>query len=168
MQQFWAHEGGVTAVSWAPAATESCLAEDQVPPSKQFATGGADRWMKAWTLKDGAYHAENVHRHSEWVRDVAWAPASFASREVVASCSEDGAVLVHVREGRDDHWRHTEVAKLTEPAWHVSWSAAGSVLAVSAGQGTVRLYQENAEGRWEQMAQAIETGTTGGSEERIA
>ena len=165
-QKFLAHESGVTSISWAPVGPTSVLVDVQKVPLKQFVTGGGDQWVKLWTCVEGSYKAESLHRHGKWVRDVAWAPSLGLSRHIVASCSEDGAVMTHTREGDREQWRHKEVVKLPLPAWRVSWSVAGNLLAVAAGDGATRLFKENAEGSWELTSEVSETGALGGPEER--
>lgn len=154
-QKFLAHEGGVTALSWA-SASSTRMPESPSSPLKQFVTGGGDQWVKLWTLTEGTFKAENLHHHTKWVRDVAWAPSLGFSRQNVASCSEDGNVSVHTLER--EQWRHKEVVHLQVPAWRVSWSVAGNILAVSAGDNQARLYRESPEGSWDLVSRVGERG----------
>lgn len=167
-QKFLAHESGVTALSWAPAGPASSLGDAQRTPLKQFVTGGGDQWVKLWTYVDGSYHPENFHHHDKWVRDVAWAPSLGFARQSIATCSEDGTVVAHIRENEREQWRRKEVVKLSVPTWRVSWSVAGNLLAVSAGDNISRLYKENAEGNWELTTQVNEKGAVAGPEEHSA
>ena len=154
-QKFLAHEGGVTALSWAfPVSTS--VTETPNMHQLQFVTGGGDQWVKLWTWADGAFKAENLYHHNKWVRDVSWAPSLGFSRQTISSCSEDGAVIVHSFER--DQWRHKDVVRLTVPAWRSSWSVAGNLLAVSAGDNIARLYRETPEDGWELISQMRERG----------
>jgi protein transport protein SEC13 len=74
--------------------------------------------------------------------------------------------MVHTRENDREQWRHKEVVKLPGPVWRVSWSVAGSLLAVSASDQVARLYKENQEGAWELTSQVNEKGALVGPEER--
>lgn len=165
-QKFLAHESGVTSLSWASVGPSSALTDVQRPVLKQFLTGGGDQWVKMWTYADGSYKPENFYHHTQWVRDVAWAPCLGFTRQVAASCSESGAVVVHTRESDREQWRHKEIVKLPGPVWRVSWSVAGSLLAVSASDAVARLYKENLEGTWELTSQVNEKGALVGPEER--
>lgn len=165
-QKFLAHESGVTGLSWASSGPSSALTEAQRPTLKQFLTGGGDQWVKLWTYSDGSYKAEPLFRHTQWVRDVAWAPSLGFARQVAASCSESGCVMIHSRDNDREQWRHKEVTKLAGPVWRVSWSVAGSLLAVSASDQVARLYKETQEGAWELTSQVNEKGALVGPEER--
>lgn len=166
-QRFLAHESGVTAVSWASCSPASVLSDLQRPVLKQFFTCGGDQWVKLWTYSDGSYKAENLYRHTHWVRDVACAPSvSGLNRQLAASCSESGVVMLHVRDSDREQWRYREIAKLQVPVWRVSWSVAGNLLAVSASDSVSRLYRENQDGNWELTSQISEKDALIGAEER--
>jgi len=84
-----AHTIGCNAVSWAPYAASAGI--------RRFASGGCDSLVKIWRMQDdnsGWMEETRLEGHSDWVRDVAWAPAVGSNRAIVASCSQDKRVLV--------------------------------------------------------------------------
>ncbi len=57
----------------------------------RFASGGCDSLVKVWRRDEteGRWVQEaKLEGHSDWVRDVAWAPAVGVNRAVIASCSQ--------------------------------------------------------------------------------
>ncbi len=54
------------------------------------------------------------------------------------------------KEHGDGNWTKQSLqdGAFTDVVWRVSWSPAGNVLAVSAGDSKVSLWKENAEGSW--------------------
>ena len=161
---------GVNAVSWAPSNAyysqlqqqQSDAAEPQQssPCVLSLVTAGCDNGIRFWQRTDtmpgsststssGEWTQDNVPQcssdglsHSDWVRDVAWAPSPLIPNyNRVASCGEDGKVLVWTLvENRA--WKATLVHQFDEPVWRVSWSTTGLVLAVSSGDSTVTLWKE--------------------------
>jgi len=96
-----AHSIGVNAVSWAPAVSTGSLLNSSAPsapPVKRLVTGGCDNLVKIWRYSD----AENTwkpeetleQQHTDWVRDVAWAPNIGLPSNTIASCSQDGTVVI--------------------------------------------------------------------------
>jgi protein transport protein SEC13 len=156
--KFFAHEGGATSLSWAPVITPSLLQieGDFDEPLPKLVTGGADRLVKVWTCRGSEYVSEELARHTHIIRDVAWAPSIGFARQTIASCGEDGLVVVWFRDGDGSQWQNTDLLKLTGPIWRVSWSVAGNLLAVSASDSVTRLFKQNAEGNWEQLSQVSE------------
>ncbi len=57
-------------------------------------------------------------------------------------------------EGANGEWTSVLVVDLRGvPAWRVSWSLSGSILAVSDGSNAVTLWKETIDGCWQQIAQ---------------
>ena len=78
-----AHTIGCNAVSWAPLASSGT--------ARRFVSGGCDNLVKLWRFNDaeGRWVEEaKLEAHSDWVRDVAWAPAVGVNKSVIASCSQ--------------------------------------------------------------------------------
>jgi len=145
-----AHNVGCNAVSWAPhsAGVEPCLA-----------SGGCDSLVKTWRLRGGEWVAEGrLEGHSDWVRDVAWAPSGGSGGALIASCSQDCRVLIW--SDVEGTLRPKELPTFADVVWHVSWSVTGHVLAVSGGDNKVSLWKENCEGRWVNLSDA-EKSTSG-------
>ena len=118
--------------------------------------------------------------HKGVVRDVAWAPSLGALRDTLASCDDRGTVIVWTRPrvpvapapasspsgsaaphadtmatlGPDTPWTSTVLTTDADPplpAWRLSWSPLGNILAVSAGPDTVQLWEESSDGRWQRV-----------------
>ena len=157
-----AHAAGVLGLSW-------------VPPSasreRRLATCGCDNLIKLWRFDEssGGWSAEGapLAAHSEWVRDVAFAPrltspsasdsasssSCSSSSPVLASAGQDGKVFVWSEDRRTGAWTPALVNDFGsgQPVWRVSWSTAGGVLAVSDSRGSVSLWKESVDGQWEQV-----------------
>lgn len=172
-----AHPMGCNAVSWAPATVPGSLVSAQTPqiggPGKEasqssssvkrFASAGCDNTVKVWEYSDelGRWsEIEQLNGHTDWVRDVAFAPNIGLPRSYLATCSQDRTVLVWTQDGLNSPWTKTALnpsgaggasggGKFPETVWRVSWSVSGNVLAVSCGDGKVTLWKENLKGAWE-------------------
>lgn len=155
---------GVNAVSWAPhgayhddsAGTSDPSAEAIEYP--RLVTGGCDNRIRFWIQQENGQWQEDTSApiskefsHSDWVRDVAWAPSILPNVNVVASCSEDGTVLVWNQNGHQGEWKPTLLHAFDSPVWRVSWSVTGHILAVSSGDNDVSLWKASIDGTWYRM-----------------
>jgi protein transport protein SEC13 len=150
---------GVNAVSWAPVGSflDPDAADGTLGPPR-LVTAGCDNQIRFWVgpQEAGGEWREDttvVDRasvgHTDWVRDVAWAPSLLPNHNQVASCAEDGTVLMW--ELVNDMWKATLVHKFDAPVWRVSWSTTGYMLAVSSGDADVTLWKAGVDGTWIQM-----------------
>jgi protein transport protein SEC13 len=111
--------------------------------------------QQAWVEEDV------LEGHTDWVRDVAWAPSVGLTRSYIATASQDRTVCVWVRDAPGGQWVRSVLdpsssgeasatgGKFPDVVWRVSWSLAGNLLAVSCGDGKVTLWKENLRGVWE-------------------
>ena len=154
-----AHAAGVLGLAWYPSTTE-----------KRLATCGCDNLIKLWRFdeQNGGWSAEGapLAAHSEWVRDVAFAPrlaspnpststsTSSSFSPVLASAGQDGKVFAWSENKETGTWQPTLVNDFGsgQPVWRVSWSTAGGVLAVSDSRGAVSLWKESVDGQWEEVS----------------
>ncbi|PAA78952.1 hypothetical protein BOX15_Mlig022865g2, partial [Macrostomum lignano] len=161
-----AHTIGVNAVSWAPATQPSSLlcppvassaADDaaggrgSAPTARRLVSGGCDGQVRVWRLEpDGAQWSREstLEGHSDWVRDVAWAPNLGLSRDMIASCGQDCRVIIWTRRDEDTSWSSVTLPPFQDVLWHVSWSVTGNLLAVSSGDNKVSLWKESLDGQW--------------------
>uniref|UniRef100_UPI00358E1CC5 protein SEC13 homolog isoform X2 n=1 Tax=Myxine glutinosa TaxID=7769 RepID=UPI00358E1CC5 len=142
-----AHTIGCNAVSWGPAVSIGSLFGQSPQSIKQFVSGGCDNLVKVWREEDGQWKEEvKLESHSDWVRDVAWAPFIGLPICTIASCSQDGRVFIWRSTGSS--WTPRLLHKFNDVVWHVSWSITGSILAVSGGDNRVTLWKESTDGQW--------------------
>ena len=176
---FNGHAIGCNAVSWAPALTPGSLIAPQpaIPGQapqitivKRFASAGCDNLVKIWGFSEETQtwvEEETLAGHSDWVRDVAWAPNIGLPRSYIATASQDRTVLIWTKDSATSPWVKTPLdpstsavatgtpgtpaqpGKFADVVWRVSWSLAGNILAVSCGDGKVTLWKENLKGAWE-------------------
>ncbi|XP_042886425.1 protein SEC13 homolog [Penaeus japonicus] len=148
-----AHSIGCNAVSWAPAvASGSADGSSRTASSVQrIVTGGCDTYVKIWRFDSGTgewAEESKLEGHSDWVRDVAWAPSIGLPRSIIASCSQDRRVIIWMNDGVTGTWQPRELNTFDDVIWHVSWSVTGNILAVSGGDNKVSLWKETLEGQW--------------------
>jgi len=144
-----AHSIGCNAVSWAPAVAPNSALEGSHSTPKRFVTGGCDNLVKIWKEEDDQWVEEaKLEAHSDWVRDVAWAPSIGLPKSVIATCSQDGRVIIWTSDGTSNTWTPKTLHTFDDVVWHVSWSVMGNILAVSGGDNKVSLWKESTEGQW--------------------
>jgi protein transport protein SEC13 len=121
-----AHPMGGMGVSWAP--------QQDAGEAVVLASAGSDASVKLWTLPTGGTWAlaHAFSEHKEWVRDVAFSPAVSGKYQHLASCSQDGVVIIRrvariaVTEGLA--WETSAAVKFDEAVWRLSWSPCGTML----------------------------------------
>lgn len=149
-----AHKNGVTSVSWAPMLTVGSLGqntEEQTFP--RLVSCGCDNLVKIWTLKNDIWGAEpeaTLPNHNAWVRDVAWAPSIGLSSSMIASCSQDGDVIIWTQdqEAAGAEWVAKILHTFQDTVWRVSWSITGNILAATTADNKVTLWKESLDGEW--------------------
>jgi protein transport protein SEC13 len=172
---FAAHGMGVNAVSWAPSvspgAVTNAAPQQNSAPLRRLVTGGSDCLVKIWDFSSetGSWNCvSELPGHSDWVRDVAWAP-TILTKSYIASASQDKTVKIWTTMSKDPaagtwnratscfsknanigigDWTATTL-NFEAVAWRVSWSLSGNVLAVSTGDNKVSLWKERLSGGWE-------------------
>lgn len=151
-----AHAVGVNAVSWSPATPAGSLlsAKGASQPDRRLASCGCDNAVKVWQYSESQgqwlQQGSTLLGHSDWVRDVAWAPNLGLPKSTIASCGQDGQALVWTEDG-SGAWTSTALLRLQEPVWRVSWSITGNILAVTDGRDNVTLWKEVTDGQWQQI-----------------
>lgn len=147
-----AHAIGCNAVSWGPAVSPGALLDPsaaQKSTVKRFVSGGCDNLVKIWKEEGGKWVEETkLEGHSDWVRDVAWAPSIGLPNSIIASCSQDCRVIIWTNDSSSNNWTSKVLNKFSDVVWHVSWSDTGNILAVSGGDNKVSLWKETLEGQW--------------------
>jgi len=157
---------GVNSASWAPYSVAAAVGEDgasssssSCPAPPRMATGGSDNGVRVWRrdATSGTWEQEAFASsvpgvgHTDWVRDVAWAPGVVPGTSVIASCSEDRTVIVWKQgvvvavdddgaggdggggeDGAGEKWTPTLLNTFEDPVWRVSWvSESTGVLRVT-------------------------------------
>jgi len=164
---FQAHKGGVNAISWAPAASMGDLCQEPTAGDatnqgsamrKRLVTAGNDNQVRIWEeAEDGKWsEVQGDMNHSDWVRDVAWAPSTGLDREIIASCDHNGEVRIWTKNAATFTWESRVLSKFAFPLWHVSWSVTGNILAVSGGDNHVSLWRESPDGTWNSISEQSE------------
>lgn len=90
-----------------------------------------------------------LSKHSDWVRSVAWAPATGLVEEVIASGGQDFNVIIWKRPFETSEWTTVILPPFSDMVWHVSWSLMGNILAVSNGDNRVSLWHEGPDQAWD-------------------
>jgi len=158
-----AHAIGVNAVSWGPAVSPSSLVTSTAPtvaPIKRFASGGCDNLVKIWRFSEN----ENVPKveetlegvHTDWVRDVAWSPNIGLPTSTIASCSQDGTVVIWTHD--NTNWSKKILPKFPDVVWRVSWSITGNILAVASADNKITLWKEGPDNEWKCISALTEEG----------
>ncbi|CAM9323691.1 unnamed protein product, partial [Phaeothamnion confervicola] len=161
---------GCNAVSWAP---HSCVGARDADGGEwmRLVTGACDNQVRVWRRRiggggagpaggGGAWVLERMSGepvHSDWVRDVAWAPSTGLPCNMVASCSEDRTVVIWTQTDAGGPWTSVLMHAFGAPVWRVSWSVTGNVLAVSHGDHDVSLWKQSLAGQWECIS-SVEDG----------
>ncbi|XP_026192526.1 protein transport protein SEC13, partial [Cyclospora cayetanensis] len=184
-QVFSAHFNGVLAVAWAPIGAPGASGGNSRMESLLMASGGGDNNVRLWSLDASQQWTElppmEGEGHSDWVRDIAFRPQGASSfvlpgALLLASCSEDKTVKLwlgeppsqQLQEQQDSQqlvtpapsqykWHLLQTLVLDAPAWRLSWSQSGALLAVACGNSAVLLLKENVHGTWELVADLAES-----------
>ncbi|KAJ8672980.1 hypothetical protein QAD02_004241 [Eretmocerus hayati] len=163
-----AHTIGCNAVSWCPARepTFDPVTQQKVQV-KRLASAGCDNIVKIWKEENDGWIEENkLEAHSDWVRDVAWAPILGVSKATIASCSQDRRVIIWTSTDYVN-WSPHILNVFDDVIWSVSWSLTGGMLAVSGGDNKISLWRENPEAQWICISDVHKGhGIIGGSEHR--
>jgi len=168
VKRFNAHQIGCNAVSWAPAFPAGAVLSAASPTGAalqpmRLVTGGCDNLVKIWRYAedrdDWVEESSPGQAHTDWVRDVAWAPSLGSSESLIASCSQDKKVILWTQDGASaGAWNQKEI-QFSCVVWRVSWSVTGNILAVSGGDNQVTLWKESLLGEWTQIGQLSEDGS---------
>jgi len=162
-----AHTIGCNALSWCPSAVPEAAFDQRGKQNssasngiaaqiKRFVSGGCDNSVKIWKEEGDRWIEENrLEVHSDWVRDVAWAPSIGLPTSRIASCSQDRRVIIW---NTDDMatWTPTVLHTFEDVVWNVSWSQTGNILGVSGGDNKISLWKENNDGLWSCISQDTE------------
>ncbi|KAI1295235.1 GTPase-activating protein S13, partial [Mortierella claussenii] len=163
-----AHAIGCNAVGWAPATMPGSLIVQQTSGGnpkaqlcRRFASAGCDNLVKIWTFREDQNmwrEEDTLEGHTDWVRDVAWAPSLGVPKSYLASCSQDKTVLIWTQDTPTSPWQKKPLRneKFADVIWRVSWSLSGNILAVSCGDNKVTLWKESLNGEWECVSEMTE------------
>ncbi|GMY04926.1 protein transport protein SEC13 homolog B-like [Fagus crenata] len=141
-----AHPLGVTSVSWG-----ALVGSGLLDPVYKLCSGGCDHIVKVWKLYNGTWKMDcfpALQMHTDWIRDVAWAPNLGLKKSTIASASQDGKVIIWIV-AKGDQWEGTVLNDFKTPVLRVSWSLTGNILAVADGKNSVTLWKEAVDGVWQ-------------------
>nr|AGE94939.1 protein transport protein sec13 [Encephalitozoon cuniculi] len=128
--EVFCHRFGVSSVS----ATES-----------GFVSGGMDYSVAVW---DGTSEAARFRDHKGLVRDVAACPANSFKLFCMASCSEDGTVVIYTKRGEE---YESQKITLEEPCYSLSWSFSGFSLSVGYGSSKFKCFVPDGSGKFKEV-----------------
>lgn len=160
-----AHKEGCNSVSWAPSTPageilkkpqpinnnedgendQSSVIDDSARIVKRLVSGGADNKVKIWRFQDEKKEwicEKELDGHTNWVRDVSWAPNIGLPYDTIASCGNDKKVIIWTKKCGDDDWEKKELPQFNDIVWRLSWNLTGSILAVSSADNKVTLWKE--------------------------
>jgi len=110
---------------------------------------------------------ESLQGHTDWVRDVAYAPSIGMPKTYLASASQarclydifadkqDKSVIIWSQNAPGQPWQKQLLKPdpFPDTVWRVNWSLSGGILAVASGDNKVTLWREGLKGDWEQVHQ---------------
>jgi protein transport protein SEC13 len=147
---FNAHSIGCNSVAWCP--LDECEDDEISINSLVLASGGCDNAIRSWKFKDGEWKEEGepLLGHSDWIRDISWAPCYGTELKRLASCSQDKNVYLWTLDSRTLRlqFKYSLNEGFPEIVWRVNWSPTGILLAVAYGDNHVSLWKETREGEW--------------------
>jgi protein transport protein SEC13 len=114
--------------------------------------------LKIWYFEEslGQWQEEQgsplTSGHSDWIRDVAWAPNIGLPKSTIATAGQDGRLMVWNEKSRGQ-WENMLVKEFEGAVWRVSWSVSGNLLSASDASGNVTLWKEVVDGKWQQIVQ---------------
>ena len=186
-----AHPLGCNAVSWAPSSVPGSLisatgrvatdssssSTSPTAPVRRIVTAGCDNLAKIWrydTASSNWLEEKTLEGHTDWVRDVSWAPNIGLPKQYVATAGQDKVVYVWTQLPGED-WKRTNLRHnsknnadgdsqqqqqqqqqyFPDVVWRVSWSESGNLLAVSCGDGKIYVYKEEPTG-WTEVSQVTQ------------
>jgi len=159
-----AHPGGVMSISWAPVIDPGSMGKGTDRPQRRLVSCGMDKKIRVWEItrtpdnrevgSEGSFYEEPVvlGEHTEFARDVAWAPSVGLTPNMIASCSQDGTVLIWKEKANEWVSSPLPLSESRSPVWRVSWSLTGSILAVSRGENEVSLWKESLAEEWNRIS----------------
>lgn len=162
-----AHNLGVNAISWAPPISSvSTLYKPNTTSTvlnhpklvRRLVSGGCDNLVKIWKYKEEDHkwiEEAQLDGHSDWVRDVAWAPSIGLPKWYIATCSQDKKVIIWTKNDGPNgtEWESKVLNEFSDIVWHVSWSIMGNMLAVSWGENKVGLWKEDMNGEFRPISE---------------
>lgn len=88
--------------------------------------------------------------HTDWVRDVTWAPNVGIPIHTIVSCSQDRTVLIW-KSADGVSWTKKALSKdpFPDTLWRVNFAPNGHILAVAGGDNHITLWREKLDEEWE-------------------
>eukprot|EP00735_Rhodelphis_limneticus_P007494 TRINITY_DN2004_c0_g1::TRINITY_DN2004_c0_g1_i1::g.21929::m.21929 TRINITY_DN2004_c0_g1::TRINITY_DN2004_c0_g1_i1::g.21929 ORF type:complete len:326 (+),score=47.80,sp/P55735/SEC13_HUMAN/58.88/3e-119,WD40/PF00400.27/0.067,WD40/PF00400.27/1.5e-10,WD40/PF00400.27/2.7e-05,WD40/PF00400.27/2.4e-05,WD40/PF00400.27/1.9e-09,WD40/PF00400.27/9.5e-06,TFIIIC_delta/PF12657.2/10,TFIIIC_delta/PF12657.2/3.3,TFIIIC_delta/PF12657.2/24,TFIIIC_delta/PF12657.2/0.07,Apc4_WD40/PF12894.2/4.8e+02,Apc4_WD40/PF12894.2/0.26 T len=156
VQKIQAHQIGCNAVSWGPAVPAGSLVSgDAGSFSRRLVSAGCDGLVVIWKFDETSKNwvrEDALQGHTDWVRDVAWAPSIGLPSSTIASCSQDRKVIIWTRDDASP-WTSKTLPVFPACVWRVSWSPTGNLLAVASGDNKVSLWKEGIDGEWSNISE---------------
>lgn len=161
-KSFFAHAGGVAALTWAPSTSPAVLATGPAVQKaascapRRLATAGRDGVVRIWLHSSSGDSWSEVCQLSSPkllgnVRDIAWRPNLGTPSSLIAICTEGGCVGTWSQDVNGKDWQLQACWNVASDARRVTWSKAGLLLAVSVGDRDAAIFREECCGSWSAM-----------------
>lgn len=147
------------AISWRPpvdSVQRPVFALGYCTSSQQFSTAKVWEFTEAYQRWQMIAELRESHEKPEAVHHISWAPNVGRPFELIAVASGKSVSIWRLEFPLDSQGRLvvTRSARLTDhngEVSHLDWDMTGMTLATSGSDGTVRLYQANFSGQWQQQ-----------------
>jgi protein transport protein SEC13 len=110
-----------------------------------FVTGGMDYSVAIW---ENGEEVARFRDHKGFVRDVAVSPQGCFKLFCMATCSEDGTVMIYTKKG--DRYESQRIT-VGEPCYTLAWSASGFTLSVGYGESKFKCYVPDGSGEFTEV-----------------
>ncbi|AFN84115.1 protein transport Sec13-like protein [Encephalitozoon romaleae SJ-2008] len=110
-----------------------------------FVSGGMDYSVAVW---EGNEEVARFRDHKGFVRNVAVCPTNSFKLLCIATCSEDGSVIIYTRKGSE--YKSQKII-LEEPCYSLSWSFSGFSLSVGYGSSKFKCFVPDSNGEFKEV-----------------
>ncbi|KAM0671796.1 hypothetical protein OCOL_001238 [Ordospora colligata] len=110
-----------------------------------FVSGGMDYSVAIW---ENGKEVARMRDHKAFVRDVAVCPTNAFKIFCMASCSEDGNVIIYTNK---QGGYATQTINLNEPCYSLSWGSSGFSLSVGYGDSKFKCFVPDASGAFKEV-----------------
>lgn len=132
---------------------------EQAEYQVMIATASCDKTIKIFEFNSSTASFDEkytLNGHGDWVRDVCWCPSLLNPYHLIASCSEDGGVVLWKADKTENDFTSQELKRVSGSVWRVNWSTTGNMLTISyvdsEGNHITEVLGENEIGEFETIS----------------